>query len=92
VSAALAIVDAEGILPVRLPTDEKFLEVLNLLSEPRLENRMESIDAAISDVAIWGFCLASVIFSIKLKRSKYLLEYFITLVNITSFWIAFFQD
>ena len=73
-SAERAMVDEQGIFSVRLPTDEKFLEVLNLFSEPRLQKRMERIDAAISDVAIWGFALASVISLIKSNKSKYLLS------------------
>lgn len=73
-SAERAMVDEQGIFSVRLPTDEKFLEVLNLFSEPRLQKRMERIDAAISDVAILGFALASVISLIKSNKSKYLLS------------------
>jgi len=34
---------------------------LYLFSEPRLGKRMDRIDVAISDVAIWGFALASAI-------------------------------
>ena len=79
------MVDADGTLAVIFETYEISLEMLNLFSEPRLEKRMDRIDAAISDVAIWGFSLASVISSIKLNRLKYLFEYFIILLNITFF-------
>jgi len=72
VSAALPIVDADGTLPTILPTDEEFLEALNLFSEPRLEKRMDSIEEEISADDIWGLGLPSLIPPVKPNRPKYL--------------------
>lgn len=73
-SADLDTVDADGTFPAMFATAEISLDVLNLLSEPRLEKSNESIEADISDGFIWGFCLPSEILSIKENRLKYLLE------------------
>ena len=67
-SAERPMVDADGTLDAIFETYDIPLEVLNLFSEPRLQKRMERIDAAISDVAIWGFALASVIFSVVIRH------------------------
>lgn len=74
VSETLAIVDADGTLDEMFGTLEISLKLLNLLSEPRPQKRMERIDTAISEQAIWGFALPSEILSIKENRLKYLLE------------------
>ena len=74
VSVILVIVDADGTLAAMFEALEIFFEALNLFSEPRLQKRMDRINAAISNVAIWGFVLPSEILSIKENRLKYLLE------------------
>ena len=73
-SADLATVEADGTLPAILPAYEKSLDWLKLLSEPMLEKRIDIIEAAISEQAIWGFALKSEISEIKSNSLKYLFQ------------------